>query len=67
MLVPYLLDVYKPVYVWIVALGVYPVLIYVILSVTRNSSGRQLERLSQLMKLDFMVWFVAVILGAAPL
>ncbi|GMQ78487.1 MAG: geranylgeranylglycerol-phosphate geranylgeranyltransferase [Anaerolineae bacterium] len=67
MLVPYLVDVYKPVYAYIVAFGVFPVLIYVILRVTRNSSGKQLERLSQLMKLDFMVWFVAVILGAAPL
>ncbi len=67
MLVPYLVDVYRPVYAYIVAFGVFPVLIYVILRVTRNSSGKQLERLSQLMKLDFMVWFVAVILGAAPL
>jgi geranylgeranylglycerol-phosphate geranylgeranyltransferase len=67
MLVPYLVDVYKPVYAYIVAFGVFPVLIYVILRVTRNSSGKQLERLSQLMKLDFMVWFVAVILGATPL
>jgi len=67
MLVPYLVNVYRPVYAYIVAFGVFPVLIYVILRVTRNSSGKQLERLSQLMKLDFMVWFVAVILGAAPL
>jgi len=66
MLVPYLLNVYKPVYAYIVALGVYPVLIYVILRVTRNSSGKQLERLSQIMKLDFMVWFIAVVLGATP-
>ena len=67
LLMPYLLNVYRPVYAYIVAFGVYPVLLYVILRVTRYSSGRQLERLSQLMKLDFMIWFLTVILGATPL
>ncbi|MFN2222567.1 MAG: geranylgeranylglycerol-phosphate geranylgeranyltransferase [Candidatus Promineifilaceae bacterium] len=65
MLVPYLLDMYKPIYAYIVAFGVYPVIVYAVIKVTRYSSGRQLERVSQLMKLDFLVWFVAVILGAA--
>jgi len=65
MMLPYLLDIYKPVYAYIVALGVYPVIIYVLLRVSRYSSGRQLENLSQLMKIDFLVWFVAVILGAS--
>ena len=65
MLLPYLLDVYKPIYAYIVAFGVYPILLYVLVKVTRYSSGRQLEKLSQLMKLDFLVWFVAVILGAS--
>jgi hypothetical protein len=41
------------------------VLFYVLLRVTRERSGPQLEKLSQLMKYDFMIWFVAVILGAA--
>lgn len=65
MLLPALLQVYKPIYAYIVVLGVYPVVFYVLVKVTRFSSGRQLERLSQLMKLDFLIWFVAVILGAA--
>jgi geranylgeranylglycerol-phosphate geranylgeranyltransferase len=65
MMLPYLLDVYKPVYAYIVAFGVYPVLFYAVTKVTRLSTGRQLERVSQLMKLDFLVWFVAVILGAS--
>ncbi|WP_420643779.1 geranylgeranylglycerol-phosphate geranylgeranyltransferase [Candidatus Leptofilum sp.] len=64
MMLPYLLDVYRPVYALVVALGVYPVLIYVLLRVTRERTGQQLEKLSQLMKYDFMVWFVAVLLGA---
>jgi geranylgeranylglycerol-phosphate geranylgeranyltransferase len=65
MMLPYLLEIYKPIYAYIVALGVYPVLAYVILRVSRYSSSRQLERLSQLMKLDFLVWFLAVVLGAS--
>ncbi len=65
MLVPYLLEIYKPVYAYIVAFGVYPVILYALIRVTRYSTGRQLERVSQLMKLDFLIWFVAVILGAS--
>ena len=65
MMVPYLLDVYKPVYALVVALGVYPVIVYALFRVTRRASGAQLERISQLLKMDFLVWFVAVILGAS--
>ena len=64
MMLPYMLDVYRPVYALIVALGVYPVLLYVLLRVTRERTGQQLEKLSQLMKYDFIVWFLAVLLGA---
>jgi hypothetical protein len=32
--------------------------------VTQDRTGAQLEKLSQLMKYDFLIWFVAVILGA---
>jgi geranylgeranylglycerol-phosphate geranylgeranyltransferase len=65
MLLPHLLHMYKPVYAYIVAFGVYPVILYALVKVTRYSSGRQLERVSQLMKLDFLIWFVAVVLGAS--
>jgi geranylgeranylglycerol-phosphate geranylgeranyltransferase len=65
MMLPSLLEVYRPIYAYIVVLGVYPVIIYVLLRVTRDRTGPQLERLSQLMKLDFMVWFTAVIFGAS--
>jgi geranylgeranylglycerol-phosphate geranylgeranyltransferase len=64
MMLPYLLDVYRPIYAIIVALGVYPVLLYVVTKVTRYRTGPQLERLSQIMKYDFLIWFVAVLLGA---
>lgn len=65
MMMPYILNVYQPVYALIVALGVYPVLLYVLVRVTGERTGPQLEKLSQLMKYDFMVWFLAVLLGAA--
>jgi geranylgeranylglycerol-phosphate geranylgeranyltransferase len=65
MMTPYLFDVYGPVYAYIVAFGVYPVVLYILLRVTRDRTGPQLERLSQLMKYDFLVWFLAVFFGAA--
>lgn len=58
------LPVYNPVYAYIVAFGVFPVVAYVMLQVKRGVPGRRLERLSQLLKYDFLIWFVAVILGA---
>lgn len=65
MMVPHLFNVYRPIYAYIVAFGVYPVVLYVVLRVSRERTARQLQRLSQLMKYDFMVWFLAVVLGAA--
>lgn len=65
MLAPYLFGEYQPIYAFIVALGVYPIAIYVIIRVTRERTGPQLERLSQILKYDFLVWFAAVLLGAS--
>lgn len=65
MLAPYFFGDYKRIYVFIVGLGVFPVAIYVIIRVTRDRSGPQLERLSQYLKYDFLVWFLAVLLGAS--
>jgi geranylgeranylglycerol-phosphate geranylgeranyltransferase len=67
MLMPYLLDIYRPIYAYIVGIGVYPVILYVIVRVSRYRSGPQLEKLSQLLKYDFLVWFLAVLLGALPM
>lgn len=58
------LPVYNPVYAYIVAFGVFPVVVYVMLQVKRGVPGRRLEQLSQILKYDFLVWFVAVIFGA---
>ncbi len=63
MLLPYFFDVYAPIYAYVVIFGVYPVILYILVKVSRERTGPQLERLSQLMKYDFMVWFLAVVLG----
>jgi hypothetical protein len=60
-----ILPVYNPIYAYIVAFGVFPVVVYVVLNVRRGVSGRRLEQLSQLLKYDFIIWFLAVVLGAA--
>jgi len=64
MIAPYLFDYYRPIYAYIVALGVFPVAYYVIVRVHHERTGPQLERLSQLLKYDFLIWFAAVLLGA---
>jgi geranylgeranylglycerol-phosphate geranylgeranyltransferase len=64
MLAPYFYDQFEPIYAYIVALGVFPVAMYVIIRVTRERSGPQLEQLSQILKYDFLIWFVAVLIGA---
>lgn len=65
MLAPYAAELYKPIYAWIVGLGVIPIAVYVIILVTYYRTGPELERLSQILKWDFLVWFAAVLFGAA--
>ena len=65
MLLPYLLRVYQPIYAYLILFGVFPVIIYIVFRVSRNRTGPQLEKLSQLMKYDFLFWFLAVILGSS--
>ncbi len=64
MLAPYLFHAYRPIYAYVVALGVFPVAYYVMVRVHHERTGPQLERLSQLLKYDFLIWFAAVLLGA---
>lgn len=64
LLLPYFFGRYNPIYVVIVAVGVYPVLVYTLLKVRHTTPGPQLERISQILKYDFLIWFLAVLLGA---
>ncbi|MEM7335862.1 MAG: geranylgeranylglycerol-phosphate geranylgeranyltransferase, partial [Chloroflexota bacterium] len=64
MFMPFFAQVYRPVYALIVAVGVLPVVLYIIImQLTKENSGPQYESLSQLMKYDFLIWFVAVWFG----
>ncbi len=65
MLLPYLLRIYQPIYAYLILFGVFPVIIYIAIRVSRYRTGPQLEKLSQLMKYDFLFWFLAVILGSS--
>lgn len=65
MLLPYLLRIYQPIYAYLILFGVFPVIIYIVIRVSRHRTGPQLEKLSQLMKYDFLFWFLAVILGSS--
>jgi geranylgeranylglycerol-phosphate geranylgeranyltransferase len=64
MSLPYLLDLYQPIYAYLVCFGVYPVLFYILWRVTHDMSPAHLNHLSRLMKLDFVIFFFAVVLGA---
>lgn len=63
MMIPYLIELYNPIYAYVVGIGVYPVILYITMRVTRDRTGPQLEKLSQLLKYDFLIWFLAVVLG----
>lgn len=65
MIMPFFANIYKPIYAYIVVLGVFPVVLYIIINVSRVTVGAHFERLSQIMKYDFLIWFVAVIFGSA--
>lgn len=65
MFVPFLANIYKPIYAYIVVLGVFPVVIYIAVQTTKVTKGSQFESLSQLMKYDYLIWFIAVIFGAS--
>jgi geranylgeranylglycerol-phosphate geranylgeranyltransferase len=65
MLVTYFMEQYSSVYLLIIILGMYPILAYIAISSKNASSGKELERLSAVMKYSFFVWFLAVALGAA--
>ena len=65
MLLPYLLQIYQPIYAYLILFGVFPVIIYIVIRVSMYRTGPQLEKLSQLMKYDFLFWFLAVILGSS--
>lgn len=65
MLVTYFVDRFNPVYLFIVALIMYPLFAYIAINARGTAAGTTLERNSLMMKYSFFVWFIAVALGAS--
>jgi len=64
MLATYFIEQYSPVYLYIVAFGVYPLLAYVAINAKDTYPGKTLERMSTIIKYVYFIWFLAVALGA---
>ncbi len=62
-LVPYGAGLFGRVYLWLVVLGVDAVLLFVMVSLWRDSSRENLHRLSGILKLDMLVGLLAIVAG----
>jgi geranylgeranylglycerol-phosphate geranylgeranyltransferase len=60
---PFVLGWYSGAYMLVIALGVYPVLVYVTYSMWKNRSPKNLGFLSNLLKADMLVGLLAIYLG----
>lgn len=50
-------------YAAVIVVGIYPVLFYVLMQVRPDTAAHRLERMSKILKYDFLVWFIAVWVG----
>lgn len=57
---PFAIGWYGPVYLFIVAVGLYPVIFYTLISLLKNTSRRHLGFLSALLKADMVVGLLAI-------
>ena len=62
-LIPYLRGIYNIYYLIIVIIGVYPVLFYVIYNSWKNPEPGNLNRMSNLLKIDMLVGLLAIYVG----
>ena len=60
---PFLFNVYSSSYLWTVLFGVDTVLAYVVWSMWKDGSSRNLARLSRILKADMLVGLLAIVLG----
>jgi geranylgeranylglycerol-phosphate geranylgeranyltransferase len=60
--IPYILDVYSIRYFLIICLGIYPVLLYVLYQICKDSSSENLGYLSNLLKADMVIGLLAIYL-----
>lgn len=60
---PFTFGFFGVVYFLFIALGVWPVLLYASISSLRNSSEKNLRRISRLLKMDMPVGIIAILVG----
>lgn len=63
-LIPYYLSIFSVSYLWVVVLGVDAFLMFVIISMWRDSDPKNLGRLALLMKFNMFVGLIAVYVGS---
>lgn len=64
LMIPWLTDQFSSWYLLILVTLIYPGLIYVMTQTRHNAPPQKLYRMSKFLKLEFFVWFAAVIAGA---
>lgn len=64
MLLTGIIEQYRPVYLYIIIFGMYPLFTYIAVNARGNAGAETLEFNSTLMKYGFFVWFLAIALGA---
>lgn len=60
---PFLIRWYSGMYFTVVMIGIYPVIFFTVFSVWKNFSPKNLNRLSNLLKLDMLIGLAAIYLG----
>ena len=59
----YLYEIYGALYLWVIAVGMYPAILYTIISMWRDMSKENLRRLNILLKVEMFVGLFAIYLG----
>lgn len=59
----YLMDFYNVIYFWIILVGMYPAIIYTLISLRREISKTHLRRLNLLLKAEMFVGLLAIYFG----
>jgi geranylgeranylglycerol-phosphate geranylgeranyltransferase len=63
MLIPYIYQVYGNLYLLIIAIGIYPVLLYIIIQLRKKPEKRELGKISTLLKIEMIIGLLAIYLG----
>jgi geranylgeranylglycerol-phosphate geranylgeranyltransferase len=62
-IIPYILRIYGNVYLFIIIIGIYPVLGYIIIRLKNDLDNERLGKMSMLLKIDMLVGLLAIYFG----